>query len=60
MLIDTLLLAIDHLEKKWLDEQIRREEAEQRYRRDLADLYPRVLKRKHGQKQERNWIRPLS
>jgi len=26
LLLDTLLTAMDHLEKKWLDEQIRREE----------------------------------
>jgi hypothetical protein len=54
MLIDTLLLAIDHLEKKWLDEQIQREESEQRHRRDFAHLHVKVLEGK--QKQERNWI----
>jgi hypothetical protein len=37
LLMDTLLETIDHLEKKWLDEQIRREEAEaQTYRQTPA------------------------
>lgn len=55
MLIDTLLLAIDHLEKKWLDEQIQREESEQRYHQDLAYFHIKGAKGKHKHKQERNW-----
>lgn len=56
MLIDTLLLAIDHLEKKWLDEQIQREESEQRHRRDLARLHVKGLEGKYPQTQKKNWI----
>lgn len=36
--ITTMLAVVDHLEKKWLDEQIRHEERMQRHREDVARL----------------------
>lgn len=40
--IQTMLAAIDHLEKKWLDEQIRHDERKQRHRADVARLYQQL------------------
>jgi hypothetical protein len=42
MLVDTLLNAIDHLGKKWLDEQIKLEDRQQRHRQDVARLYQQL------------------
>jgi hypothetical protein len=42
MLMDTMLEAIDHLEKKWLDEQIRHEDRQRQHREDVARLYQRL------------------
>jgi hypothetical protein len=42
MLMDTVLDAIDHLEKKWLDEQIRHEERQRKHREDVARLSQQV------------------
>jgi hypothetical protein len=53
LLIETMLTAIDHLEKKWLDEQIRWEDLEQRHRRDLAHPSARTLVRNHKVKRSR-------
>lgn len=39
LLMDTLLEAIDHLEKKWLDEQIKHEDRQRKHREDVARLY---------------------
>jgi hypothetical protein len=36
--VATMLAVVDHLEKKWLDEQIRHEERMQRHREDVARL----------------------
>jgi hypothetical protein len=36
--LTTMLSVVDHLEKKWLDEQIRHEERMQRHREDVARL----------------------
>ena len=57
MLIETMLTAIDHLEKKWLDEQIHWEESEQRHHRDLTHLHAKNLER--SRKQERHGIMHL-
>jgi hypothetical protein len=54
LLIETMLTAIDHLEKKWLDEQIRWEESEQRHHRDLSHLHARNLKPNRKQKRHGN------
>jgi hypothetical protein len=43
MLVDTMLEVIDHLEKKWLDEQIRHEERMQKHREDVSRLYQQIL-----------------
>jgi len=59
MLIETMLLAIDHLEKKWLDEQIRWEESEQRQCRDLSHQHANVVKRNQAQRQDSHGIRHL-
>ena len=50
MLIETMLTAIDHLEKKWLDEQIHWEEEQQRQHRNLTHLHAKTLKRDRKQK----------
>jgi hypothetical protein len=42
MLVDTMLEVIDHLEKKWLDEQIRHEERMQKHREDVSRLYQQI------------------
>jgi hypothetical protein len=42
MLIDTLLNAIDHLGKKWLDEQIQHDHRKQQHRQDVARLYQQL------------------
>ncbi len=42
MLVDTMLEVIDHLEKKWLDEQIRHEERMLKHREDVARLYRQI------------------
>jgi len=55
MLIDTMLVTIDHIEKKWLDEQIQREDLEQVHRRHLTQMHVKFLERK----QEKNWITRL-
>jgi len=39
MLMDTLLETIDHLEKKWLDEQLKHEDRQRQHREDVAGLY---------------------
>lgn len=66
LLIDTMLSAIDHLEKKWLDEQIHWQDSEQRLRRDLAHLPANGSKRNQRQKshgishvfsQSARWVR---
>lgn len=56
LLIETLLTAIDHLEKKWLDEQIQREEQihwedvkhQYRYRSDSAQISTKPVARQSG------------
>jgi hypothetical protein len=50
MLIETMILAIDHLEKKWLDEQILREESEQRHHQDRVHLHSNSVKLHRKQK----------
>ena len=55
MLIDTMLVAIDHIEKKWLDEQIQREDLEQVHRGHLTQMHVKFLERKQG----KNWITRL-
>ena len=42
MLLDTMLEAIDHLEKKWLDEQIQHDDRKRRHREDVARLYQQL------------------
>ena len=42
MLLDTMLEAIDHLEKKWLDEQIQHDDRKRRHREDVARLYQQI------------------
>ena len=42
LLLDTMLEAIDHLEKKWLDEQLKHEDRQRRHREDVARLYARL------------------
>jgi hypothetical protein len=37
-----MLEAIDHLEKKWLDEQIRHEDRQRKHREDVARLYRQI------------------
>lgn len=46
MLIETMLSAIDHLEKKWLDEQLQREDVTQRSRKNLVRLSTKRLERR--------------
>ena len=41
-LISTMVVAIDHLEKKWLDEQIQHEDRKRRHREDVARLYQQL------------------
>ena len=53
LLIDTLLDAIEHLEKKWLDEQIQREDVEQTHHRQLVQPQTNVLARN----QKKTWAR---
>lgn len=38
MLMETLLETIDHLEKKWLDEQLKLEDRQRQHREDVARL----------------------
>jgi hypothetical protein len=59
LLIETMLTAIDHLEKKWLDEQIRWEDSEQPQRRNQTHQPSRVLKRNHKRKQKPHGITHL-
>ncbi len=42
MLMDTLLETIDHLEKKWLDEQLKHEDRQRQHREDVAGLYAKL------------------
>jgi hypothetical protein len=42
MLMDTMLEAIDHLEKKWLDEQLKLEDRQRKHREDVARLYAQI------------------
>jgi hypothetical protein len=51
LLIETMLTAIDHLEKKWLDEQIHWEEVEQRQRQYFVPLHRKTSERNRKQKQ---------
>jgi len=55
MLIDAMLDAIEHLEKKWLDEQIQREDVEQTHRKQLIQTPTNVLARN----QKKTWVRRL-
>ena len=55
LLIDTMLDAIEHLEKKWLDEQIQREDVEQTHRKQLIQTPTNVLARN----QKKTWVRHL-
>jgi len=48
MLIETVVMVINHLEKKWLDEQMQREDLEQRRCKDL------------GREKRQNWLKHLS
>jgi hypothetical protein len=41
-LISTMVVAIDHLEKKWLDEQIQHEDRKRRHREDVARLHQQL------------------
>jgi hypothetical protein len=43
LLIDTMLNAIDHLGKKWLDEQIQHETRKQQHRQDVAHLHQQLI-----------------
>ena len=58
MLIDTLLDVIDHLEKKWLDEQIQREDLEQVHRLQVGQTQTNVFARnqKTPQKQQQTGV----
>ncbi len=47
LLLDTMLTAIDHLEKKWLDEQIQREE-QVRYQSNPAQIAAPLRERQSG------------
>jgi regulator of replication initiation timing len=42
LLLDTMLNAIDHLGKKWLDEQIQHDARKQEHRQDVARLYQQL------------------
>lgn len=42
MLVNTMLEVIDHMEKKWLDEQIRHEERMLKHREDVSRLYRQI------------------
>jgi histidinol phosphatase-like enzyme len=54
MLIDTMLDAIEHLEKKWLDEQIQREELEQRHYQHLVHVPIKSAKQKQETKRRKH------
>jgi hypothetical protein len=47
LLIDTMLNAIDHLGKKWLDEQIQHETRKQQHRQDVAHLHQQLIGLQH-------------
>jgi hypothetical protein len=64
LLVDTMLEVIDHLEKKWLDEQIRHEERMLKHREDVARLYrqirelqPKPAKRAQMYQRGAHWFR---
>ncbi len=66
LLVDTMLEVIDHLEKKWLDEQIRHEERMQKHREDVArlsrqiqDLQPQPSKRTQMYQRGMHWFQNL-
>ena len=66
LLVDTMLEVIDHLEKKWLDEQIRHEERMQKHREDVARLSRQIQElqpepRRHVQMYQRglHWLQNL-
>lgn len=42
LLLDTMLNAIDHLGKKWLDEQIQHDVRKQQHRQDVARLHQQL------------------
>ena len=42
MMMDTMLEVIDHLEKKWLDEQLKHEDRQRQHREDVAGLYAKL------------------
>lgn len=46
--VATMLAVVDHLEKKWLDEQIRHEERMQRHRQDVARLSQQLRTIQHA------------
>jgi hypothetical protein len=43
LLLDTMLNAIDHLGKKWLDEQIQHDARKQQHRLDVARLHQQLV-----------------
>lgn len=42
LLLDTMLEAIEHLEQKWLDEQLKHEDRQRQHREDVARLYAQI------------------
>jgi hypothetical protein len=60
MLIETLLNVIDHLAKKWLDEQMQREDLEQQLRKNLRQKYTQSrLKPAYQRWIRRTWKKAL-
>jgi hypothetical protein len=58
LLMDTLLVAIEHLEKKWLDEQLELEDRQRKHREDVARLYRQL--REFQEKPRARWYRGLT